>query len=126
MSLANDYDNRQQQTIIRGDNFTFPVKMSMFGILPNSPYVKLKCLLIIDKEIIHGSHILYQVLIWVTLFSRILHTERKRVIKYNENTQDPHMVPHVVVPPTNLFSFIFLFLIYFAWKIYGNTDKQVF
>ena len=40
--------------------------------------------------------------------------------------QDPHMVPHVVVPPTNLFSFIFLFLIYFAWKIYGNTDKQVF
>ena len=87
MSLANDYDNRQQQTIIRGDNFTFPVKMSMFGILPNSPYVKLKCLLIIDKEIIHGSHILYQVLIWVTLFSLILHTERKRVIKYNENTQ---------------------------------------
>jgi hypothetical protein len=40
--------------------------------------------------------------------------------------QDPHMVPHIVVPPTNLFSFIFLFLIYFAWKIYGNTDKQVF
>ena len=37
--------------------------------------------------------------------------------------QDPHMVPHVVVPPTNLFSFIFLFLIYF---VYGNTDKQVF
>ena len=37
--------------------------------------------------------------------------------------QDPHMVPHVVVPPTNLFSFIFLFLIYFAWKIYGNTNR---
>jgi hypothetical protein len=38
------------------------------------------------------------------------------------------MVPHVVVPPTNLFSFIFLFLIYFAWKIYGKpcgtSDKQ--
>ena len=31
-----------------------------------------------------------------------------------------------VYPPTNLFSFIFLFLTYFAWKIYRNTDRQVF
>jgi hypothetical protein len=35
------------------------------------------------------------------------------------------MVPHVVVPPTNLFSFIFLFLTYFAWKIYRNTDSII-
>jgi hypothetical protein len=35
------------------------------------------------------------------------------------------MVPHVVVPSTNLFSFISLFLTYFAWKIYGNTYRQV-
>ena len=41
-----------------------------------------------------------------------------------DRTPYRHMVSHVVVPPTNLFSFIFLFLTYFAWKIYGNTDNQ--
>ena len=58
-------------------------------------------------------------------FSYCSHTSLHTHTSTGARRQDPHMVPHVVVPPTNLFSFIFLFLIYFAWKIYGNTDKQV-
>jgi hypothetical protein len=43
--------------------------------------------------------------------------------EHNEKRYNKHII---LIRLCNLFSFIFLFLTYFAWKIYENTDKQVF